>query len=42
MRRGTQSGTVVFVAPKVEGLYLIRLVHNETEELASTVFEVVS
>jgi len=41
LTKGRQKGMATFIAPNVEGVYAVRLVRNENEELASVVFRVV-
>ena len=41
LTRGKQSGMCTFIAPNVEGAYVIRLVRNDAQELASLRFRVV-
>merc|ERR1712070_211138 len=42
LTKGNSSGIINFVSPKEEGLYVLRLVRGDKEELASTAFRVVS
>ena len=40
--KGKTNGQIMFISPKEEGLYVLRLIRNDTIELASTAFRVIS
>lgn len=42
LTKGRQNGLATFIAPMDEGLYVVRLVRNESEELGSVAFRVVN